>query len=130
MTPVPSVIPTQIRSTNCLLTCLCQQLSTTKCLSRMAKIENDQFPTSMKVLLSIWSMSMMNFSKKLMNRGPLQGNRSNLCQSLLKNKLINVPFVAVRNFVRNVPVKKNTVRISQKFRSKRLSVPLTMRLRW
>lgn len=73
---------------------------------------------------------MMSFSKKLMNRGPLQDSRSNLCQSLLKNILINVPVVAVRNFVRNVPVKKNTVRISQKAMSKRLSVPLTIRLRW
>jgi hypothetical protein len=130
MTQVPSVIPTQIRSTNCLLTCLCQQLSTTKCSSRMAKIENGQFPISMKVLRSIWSMSMMSFSKKLMNRGPLRGSRSNLCQSLLKNKLINAPVAAVRNFVKNVRVKKNTVRISQKARQKRLSVPLTMRLLW
>lgn len=53
-----------------------------------------------------------------------------MCQSLLKNILINVPVVAVRNFVRNVPVKKNTVRISQKAMSKRLSVPSTIRLRW
>ena len=72
----------------------------------------------------------MSFSKKLMNRGPLQGSKSNLCQSLLKNKLINVPAAAVRNSVKNVPAKKNTVRISQKARPKRLSVPLTMRLLW
>jgi hypothetical protein len=75
-------------------------------------------------------MSMMSSSKKLMNRGPLPGSRSNLPQSLLKNNLINAPVAVVRNFVRNVPVKKNTVRISQKARSKRLSVPLIMRLPW